>query len=95
MESQQSKTVLLTEQQASARYGLSVGWFREKRQNGGGPKFKKIGESRNAPVRYPLDELEKFFDGIGLMNHTGKKTTEQEVKRVIESEAQKIERGEP
>lgn len=57
---------LLSEKQASARYGFSLSWFRRKRWEGGGPLYVKIGHS----VRYPAKELETFFEGRGLVNST-------------------------
>jgi predicted DNA-binding transcriptional regulator AlpA len=47
----------LDEKQASARYGLSVSWFRLRRLKGDGPPFIKIGSR----VAYSSSDLQRFF----------------------------------
>ncbi len=57
---------LLTEKQAAEICGYSVYWFQRKRWAGGGPPYRKIGHS----VRYPEDELSKWFESYGLRTST-------------------------
>ncbi len=57
----------LTDREASTIYTFSVAWFQRKRCYGGGPPFRKIGRG----VRYPVDELQKWFEGHRLLNSTG------------------------
>lgn len=56
----------LTEQEAARLYGYSRSWFQHKRVYGGGPPYRKIGHA----VRYPADELEKWFKSFGLQTNT-------------------------
>ncbi|MCP5305268.1 MAG: helix-turn-helix domain-containing protein [Chromatiaceae bacterium] len=58
---------LVTETQASEVYGFSVAWFRYRRWAGGGPPYVKIGRS----VRYPKDELHRYFTQRPLLHSTG------------------------
>jgi len=49
--------ILLNEEEASYRYGMSVKWFRNQRQLGKGPPYLKIGRS----VRYNLIQCDEYF----------------------------------
>lgn len=60
----------LTEREAAKLIGFSVGWLRDRRLDGNGPPFKKIGSGRNAPVRYPKGELLNHFKKIELKTST-------------------------
>ena len=52
-----SEVVLINEIAAAARFGMSRSWFQRMRWAGGGPPYFKI----NSAVRYPVEELEKYF----------------------------------
>ena len=56
----------LTEKEAAELYGYSVYWFQRKRWDGTGPPFRKIGRS----VRYPADELARWFEAHVLQRST-------------------------
>lgn len=63
---QKIPTPYLTEKQAAKLYGYSRAWFQRKRWQRDGPPFRKIGRS----VRYPADELEKWFSRHPLRGQT-------------------------
>lgn len=53
--------VFLTTEELAARWRMSPGGIKNLRNSGQPhPKYMKHGTSRNAPVRYPLDEVVKF-----------------------------------
>ena len=54
-----NNTKYLTEREASQRYGYSLAWFQKKRQVDSGPPYVK---SETGRVRYPIEELDKWFE---------------------------------
>lgn len=47
------------EDQAAKITGMSLAWFRKKRQTGGGIKFSKMGRN----VKYELSDIYAYIDG--------------------------------
>lgn len=70
----------IDEKQASAMFGMSVGWFRKKRELGDGPPYFKDGWS----VRYSIRQLESWFEGrtCGSTSDYESRFTERERRRV-------------
>ena len=53
--------VYLTTEELATRWRMSPGGIKNLRNSGQPhPKFVKLGDGQNAPVRYRLDEIEKF-----------------------------------
>ena len=47
----------LVEKEVSARYGLSIHWFRKARYDGNSPKYHKL----NGKVYYTAENVDKWF----------------------------------
>ena len=52
--------LLLTDDQLADRWSCSVKKLANDRYAGRGPKFVKLGDARNSPVRYPLEIVEEY-----------------------------------
>lgn len=50
--------IYIDEKSASQLFGMSVGWFRKKRETGDGPPYFKDGWS----VRYSVKQMEAWFE---------------------------------
>lgn len=57
MNPKDEQKILLTEREASRRYGMSASWFQLQRRMSSGPHYLKIGRS----VRYIQSDLDFFF----------------------------------
>ena len=54
---------LLCEKEVSARWSfLSLTKLRNMRARGGGPKFKKFGDTRNARIYYKVSDVESWIE---------------------------------
>ena len=51
---------LLTTKQLSERWGITEHGLRKRRMQGSGPQYVKLGEGRNAPIRYRVEDIEKY-----------------------------------
>ena len=59
-------SALLTRREAAARLGLSVSWLAKAAMSGGGPRFIKLGKSRQAHVRYRVSDIDAWIEMVGL-----------------------------
>lgn len=50
----------LTTNELADRWGISSMTLRKWRWQGSGPAYIKLGESRNAEVRYHIDDVERY-----------------------------------
>lgn len=53
-------TTWLTTEELSSRWKVAENTLRKWRVAKAGPKFMKIGEGRNATVRYKLEDIQEF-----------------------------------
>jgi hypothetical protein len=52
----------LNTQEAATHFGVPVGTLIKARIKGNGPKFTKLGDSRNAPLLYRPDDIQDWLD---------------------------------
>lgn len=55
--------LLITEREASARYGMSVPWFQSHRHMRTGPVYVKIGRA----IRYSVGDLDAYFESYRIV----------------------------
>ena len=58
------ETALLTTKQVSKITGRSVHSLETDRRSGEGIQFKRLGNSTNSPVRYPIGEVSKWINQV-------------------------------
>lgn len=51
---------LLTDKQLANRWQCSEKKLANDRVKGVGPRFIKLGDGKNSPIRYPLESVEQF-----------------------------------
>lgn len=51
---------ILTTKQLAERWGVSEGTLHNQRSKGTGPVFVKLGNGRNASVRYRLEDIKQY-----------------------------------
>lgn len=51
---------ILTPYQLAKRWNVSVGSLTNQRSRGVGPVYVKLGEGKNSPVRYRLEDIEQY-----------------------------------
>lgn len=51
---------LLTPKKLAERWDIDVGTLANLRDQGRGPAWTKLGDRKNSPVRYRLEDIEKY-----------------------------------
>jgi hypothetical protein len=53
-------TKILTPHQLAKRWNVTIGSLTNQRSKGLGPVYVKLGEGKNSPVRYRLEDIEIY-----------------------------------
>lgn len=76
-----AQLVLLTTEEVAEILGLSVGTLDNKRSNGDGPPYVRIGRGSRAPIRYEQTALYKW-----IKEQSDKAAEEQAAKRAARAQ---------
>ena len=60
------EAVDLTEQEIAVLEGVSVRTVQSWRQTGTGPRYRKLGKGRMAPVRYPVEWYQQWRERTAI-----------------------------